>query len=332
MVAVVAENSLTLGGGVETPLAELEVDDGVKIGQMLASMLAGTRLGPRQAVDRWIKRHPALVELDRQEEWFRPMFEAMAKKLMSTVGWAAKRRLMVGALLTWVDLITDMQMIEEYVGERSERQKRCLTTVFFWGGGGREVRRVGGASERANNLFSCASVGREEAPSEQPLLLRARRAGGGSERANYLFSCASGGRPSERAKTSSLARAAGGSSLRVRANNIFPCARPQQPLLLREQWAGARFACARTASSLAIAPNNIFSCASSGRELASRAREQPLPLRSPPSNLFSCASGTGQELASLVREQPLLWRSPPTTFSLARASLARPISFVLASP
>jgi hypothetical protein len=50
-------------------------------------------MGPVVAVDRWIKRYPALVEMDKQEKWFRPMMEAMARRLVYEVGWAAKRRL-----------------------------------------------------------------------------------------------------------------------------------------------------------------------------------------------------------------------------------------------
>jgi hypothetical protein len=61
--------------------------------QALASTLAGTKMGPVVAVDRWIKRYPALVEMDQREKWFRPMMEGMARRLVDEVGWAAKRRL-----------------------------------------------------------------------------------------------------------------------------------------------------------------------------------------------------------------------------------------------
>ena len=96
MLAAAAQNSLQLGGDVGKGLGELSVEDGEKIGKALASALAGTRMGPKKAVDAWIRRFPALVQLDEEEAWFRPMAEAMAKKLVSEVGWGAKRRLCVG--------------------------------------------------------------------------------------------------------------------------------------------------------------------------------------------------------------------------------------------
>ena len=76
-------------------LGALSVEDGEKIGKALASALAGTRMGPKKAVDTWIRRFPALVQLDEEEAWFRPMVETMAKKLVSEVGWGARRRLCV---------------------------------------------------------------------------------------------------------------------------------------------------------------------------------------------------------------------------------------------
>ena len=93
LVTAAAENSLSLGADVKKRLDQLEEADGRKIGQALASTLAGTKMGPVVAVDRWIKRYPALVEMDKQEKWFRPMMEAMARRLVDEVGWAAKRRL-----------------------------------------------------------------------------------------------------------------------------------------------------------------------------------------------------------------------------------------------
>ena len=45
------------------------------------------------AVDRWIKRYPAMVELSKTHVWFRPMMVTTAKRLVQEVSWAAKRRL-----------------------------------------------------------------------------------------------------------------------------------------------------------------------------------------------------------------------------------------------
>jgi hypothetical protein len=93
MLTKVAENKLQVGFEVQKKLVNLSERDGARIGEALASSLAGTKLGPVQAVDRWIKRYPALGEMDKSEIWFRPLMEAIAKRLVNEVGWAAKRRL-----------------------------------------------------------------------------------------------------------------------------------------------------------------------------------------------------------------------------------------------
>ena len=96
MLTAAAQNILQLGGDVEKGLGALSVEDGEKIGKSLASELAGTKMGPKKAVDAWIRKFPALVQLNEEEAWFRPMVEAMARKLVSEVGWGARRRLCVG--------------------------------------------------------------------------------------------------------------------------------------------------------------------------------------------------------------------------------------------
>ena len=74
----------------------LIVEDGEKVGKALASALARTKMAPKKVVDTWIRRFPALLHLDEEVAWFRTMAEAMAKKLVSEVGWGAKRSLCVG--------------------------------------------------------------------------------------------------------------------------------------------------------------------------------------------------------------------------------------------
>ncbi|GMI29995.1 hypothetical protein TeGR_g13866, partial [Tetraparma gracilis] len=58
---------------------------------------------------------PAQVTNSYMGRSLTPMMEAMARRLVDEVGWAAKRRLFVGAALSTVDMITDVKVIVEYL-------------------------------------------------------------------------------------------------------------------------------------------------------------------------------------------------------------------------
>ena len=57
---------------------------------------------------RWILQHRALQELDEKHCWFRPMMNAISLKLIGDVSWGLKFRVVLGATLSTLDLITDI--------------------------------------------------------------------------------------------------------------------------------------------------------------------------------------------------------------------------------
>jgi len=59
-------------------------------------------------VDEWIHQFPALQEIDKGHDWFRPMLVAIGMKLVGEVGWGVKMRVSIGASLSMFDLGTDI--------------------------------------------------------------------------------------------------------------------------------------------------------------------------------------------------------------------------------
>ena len=85
----------------------LSVAEATKIGGSLAISLA-VNINPAAGVDEWFLQHKALQELDQTHCWFRPMMNAIALKLVGDVGWGLKFRVLAGAVLCTLDLMTDI--------------------------------------------------------------------------------------------------------------------------------------------------------------------------------------------------------------------------------
>ena len=82
---------------VGTKLCNLTRSEADKIGGSLGTMLRhSTRV--EHAVKLWILKYPALIELDKDLCWFRPMIERIASVLILRVGWALRARVMHGAV------------------------------------------------------------------------------------------------------------------------------------------------------------------------------------------------------------------------------------------
>jgi hypothetical protein len=114
MMARVLENKLRPIGKVKSRLCNLSRKEGEKIGAGLAMSLSGN-LTSAAAVDEWILKYPALQELDRAENWFRPMMDTVAMRLLSEVAWGAKFRFSFGAFLSLLDMASDLNVVSKYM-------------------------------------------------------------------------------------------------------------------------------------------------------------------------------------------------------------------------
>jgi len=87
--------------------------------------MAGTSLAPLLvkkvsaglAVESWIISNPALGELERECEWFRPLLSSVAFELASRATLGASLRAYYGAAVSFADMISDTFIIIQYFGE-----------------------------------------------------------------------------------------------------------------------------------------------------------------------------------------------------------------------
>ena len=115
MMTGVVENKLWMSGDVKSKLCSVSSKEGETIGRGLAMAMA-SNLTAEAGVDEWIRRYRSLGELDREEAWFRPMLNTLAKRLLGDVSWGLKMRVAMGAGLSILDMATDIFVIARYVG------------------------------------------------------------------------------------------------------------------------------------------------------------------------------------------------------------------------
>ena len=63
----------------------------------------------------------SLGELDRAEEWFRPMLVVVARRLLGEVSWGLKMRVSMGAGLSILDMATDIFVMWVYMGKEETK-------------------------------------------------------------------------------------------------------------------------------------------------------------------------------------------------------------------
>ena len=113
MTRVVRNKLLGSSGIVNSRLLTLSNREGRTIGNSLASIMMGSTSSDI-AVEDWILTSKALQELDMRAIWFRPMMNRIAMRLLASVAWGAKFRLFTGAVLSIMDMITDIAAIYRF--------------------------------------------------------------------------------------------------------------------------------------------------------------------------------------------------------------------------
>ena len=130
MLIAVVENKLRRLKNVGAKAEELEDKDGKDIGEGLAKILAFST-NPQAAVDEWRLQFPALIELDKEYNWFRPLLEAMSFKLLEQALWGVKMRVTAGALASISDMLTDIYVTFVFAREgKGGFFKASLATIL----------------------------------------------------------------------------------------------------------------------------------------------------------------------------------------------------------
>ncbi len=101
---------------VKSRLFNLSRKEAKSIGGALSTFLVTSTL-PEAAVDEWISRYPALIELDETYAWFCPMMSTIAAQLLGDAAWGVKLRVAIGGALTFLDIFTDVLIIIKYMKE-----------------------------------------------------------------------------------------------------------------------------------------------------------------------------------------------------------------------
>jgi hypothetical protein len=77
-------------------------------------MLLMTSPNAKVAVDEWVLQSVAMGELQAQHPSFVPMVERMAELLLTVVGQGLMLRVLICAVLSYMDVISDAMVIQQY--------------------------------------------------------------------------------------------------------------------------------------------------------------------------------------------------------------------------
>jgi hypothetical protein len=101
---------------VTAHLAELTTNEAARIGDGLG-MLIMTSPNAQVAVHEWLLQSEALREMQEQQPCFVPMVERIAELLLTLVGRGVKLRVLICALLSYLDVISDAVVIRQFFAD-----------------------------------------------------------------------------------------------------------------------------------------------------------------------------------------------------------------------
>jgi hypothetical protein len=131
MLARALQNKLRPACKVSTKLVNISRKEGHGIGGSLALSLVSNLTG-EAAVWEWISRYPCLQQLDREEIWFTPFMNTVARRLLGEVSWGLKARVAFGAFLSVMDMASDINVVTLYLAsEEQQNHGRSLLGMLI---------------------------------------------------------------------------------------------------------------------------------------------------------------------------------------------------------
>ena len=106
------------------------VQDAAKIGNSFAMFLL-TSTEPKLAVDAWRLEHSVLQQLFDEHQFFEPMMQTIAKRLLASGNLGLKMRVFLGAFLSIGDLVSDTTVIVSYLQEGKTGQAYALISMVM---------------------------------------------------------------------------------------------------------------------------------------------------------------------------------------------------------
>ncbi|GMH52391.1 hypothetical protein TL16_g01219 [Triparma laevis f. inornata] len=132
MMAHVVINRLRPSENCDMRCKAMSSNQGRLVGRSFAQMLA-TNLTYTAAVDEWILRYPCLKEIDAEFDWFRPMMETVGCRLLGRVAWGTKMRVILGASLSVLDMLSDLYLVYEYFSTPDDLDTYAIVMTAFIG-------------------------------------------------------------------------------------------------------------------------------------------------------------------------------------------------------
>ncbi|GMH96532.1 hypothetical protein TrVE_jg14448 [Triparma verrucosa] len=132
----VSLNKVKAARTVHTALSDMKDNDAINLAKGLSTIIL-TNTEASAAVDHWIAQNFALEEFEKEYEWMRPFFVEIAQYNLNTSNLGLRLRVFAGALLSTVDLITDVYMtIKFFITDGQEGFGRVTAwliglTIFF---------------------------------------------------------------------------------------------------------------------------------------------------------------------------------------------------------
>ncbi len=116
LFAAVLRKKLRRSTPVSAHLAGLTTDEAARIGDGLG-MLIMTSSSAHVAAHEWVLQSEALREMQEQQPCFVPMVERMAELLLTLAGSGVKTRVLICALLSYMDVLSDGIVIRQYFAD-----------------------------------------------------------------------------------------------------------------------------------------------------------------------------------------------------------------------
>jgi len=112
-------NQVKVAGTVHTPLSDMKDQDAVQLARGLSTIIL-SNTEASAAVDHWIAQNAALEEFEKDHEWMRSFFVEIAQYNLNTSNLGLRLRVFGGALLSTVDLVTDVYMTVQFFNTPGE--------------------------------------------------------------------------------------------------------------------------------------------------------------------------------------------------------------------
>ncbi|GMH67615.1 hypothetical protein TL16_g04726 [Triparma laevis f. inornata] len=113
MMAAALEGSLKSNRKVGTKLVCVSENEAAQIGRNLVPSLMTEQLAAA-GVNEWRVQNRAVKELMEEQVWFEPMAVVLGKGIVKAAAWGLMARVVVGAVLSVADLLTDLVVLHQF--------------------------------------------------------------------------------------------------------------------------------------------------------------------------------------------------------------------------